>query len=601
MAVNHGLKESNTGPDTAEMAAQEQHLASKPGVRSLGHEEISRRYRTLVEQLPLVIYIDALDASSSNIFTSKQIEPLLGYSVEEWASDKDLFVRTLHPDDRDRVLAAHADSHATLTPLSLEYRLVARDGRVVSVRDEAVVVHDDSGSPLYLHGYLLDVTVERETQEQLRSMALFDPLTQLANRAFFQEQFHQAVAMRKEGQSMTVLMFIDLNEFKTINDRWGHDAGDRVLQTLGKRIQETVRAGDAAARMGGDEFAIVLPAVDDPAEAARAAERLLERIRQPIEIDEEHLCVTASIGISLGDDVDAMLKEADAAMYRSKTQQDVGYAFYDAAVDSAAVQRSRRVAELRDALARSEFRVDYQPIVALQEHKITTYEALLRWEHPREGLVAPLDFIPLAEESGLIVEIGTWVLKEACAFGAQLISEGREGIRVAVNVSARQLQDDEFAHRVAECLDAHALPPDRLTLEITESVLLAAGDHVQRQLESLKTLGVMLALDDFGTGYASLAYLQRFPVDILKIDRTFTAQIASSAEPVLLKGIIELGSALGLTLIAEGIETIEQHQIVQRLGCHGAQGFYFGYPERIPVTDLVVPAIVASPADDAGK
>jgi EAL domain-containing protein (putative c-di-GMP-specific phosphodiesterase class I) len=344
--------------------------------------------------------------------------------------------------------------------------------------------------------------------------------------------------------------------------------------------------------MGGDEFAVVLPAVDDPAEAARAAERLLERIRQPIEIYEERLCVTASIGISLGDDVDAMLKEADAAMYRSKTQQDVGYAFYDAAVDSAAVQRSRRVAELRDALARSEFRVDYQPIVALQEHKITTYEALLRWEHPREGLVAPLDFIPLAEESGLIVEIGTWVLKEACAFGAQLISEGREGIRVAVNVSARQLQDDEFAHRVAECLDAHALPPDRLTLEITESVLLAAGDHVQRQLESLKTLGVMLALDDFGTGYASLAYLQRFPVDILKIDRTFTAQIASSAEPVLLKGIIELGSALGLTLIAEGIETIEQHQIVQRLGCHGAQGFYFGYPERIPMTDLLVPAIV---------
>jgi diguanylate cyclase (GGDEF)-like protein len=397
--------------------------------------------------------------------------------------------------------------------------------------------------------------------------------------------------MRKDGQVQTVLMFIDLNEFKTVNDRWGHDVGDRVLQTLGGRIQETVRAGDAAARMGGDEFAIVLPAVSEPAEAARAAERLLERIRQPIEVDGEHLCVTASIGISLGSDVEAMLKEADAAMYRSKTQLDVGYAFFDAAIDSAAVQRSRRVAELRDALARGEFRIDYQPIVALQEHKITTYEALLRWEHPREGLVAPLDFIPLAEESGLIIPIGTWVLEQACAFGAQLIADGREGIRVAVNVSARQLQDYEFAHRVAECLEAHDLPANRLTLEITESVLLAAGDHVQRQLESLKTLGVMLALDDFGTGYASLAYLQRFPVDILKIDRTFTAQIAPTTEPVLLKGIIELGSALGLTLIAEGIETIEQHQIVQRLGCHGAQGFYFGYPERIPMTDLLVPAI----------
>src|SRR5207248_2782866 len=191
----------------------------------------------------------------------RQIEPLLGYSVEEWASDKDLFVRTLHPEDRDRVLAAHAHSHATHAPLSLEYRLLSRDGRTVSVRDEAVVVNDDSGSPLYLHGYLLDVTVERETQDQLRTLALFDPLTKLANRAFFQEQFQQAVVTRKEGEAETVLMFIDLNEFKTVNDRWGHDVGDRVLTTLGERIHETVRAGGAAARLGGDEFAVVLPAI----------------------------------------------------------------------------------------------------------------------------------------------------------------------------------------------------------------------------------------------------------------------------------------------------------------------------------------------------
>jgi EAL domain-containing protein (putative c-di-GMP-specific phosphodiesterase class I) len=287
-----------------------------------------------------------------------------------------------------------------------------------------------------------------------------------------------------------------------------------------------------------------------------------------------------------------MLKEADAAMYRSKTQQDVGYAFYDAAVDSAAVQRSRRVAELRNAVERSEFRVDYQPIVALQEHRITTYEALLRWEHPREGLVAPLDFIPLAEESGLIVQIGTWVLEQACTFGAKLVADGRAEIRVAVNVSARQLQDRGFAQRVAQCLEAHDLPASHLILELTESVLLAGGDHVQRQLEALKSLGVMLALDDFGTGYASLAYLQRFPVDILKIDRTFTARVANeTTDPVLLKGIVELGTALGLTLIAEGIETVEQHELVQRLGCHGAQGFYFGRPTRIPATNLLVPPV----------
>jgi EAL domain-containing protein (putative c-di-GMP-specific phosphodiesterase class I) len=212
-------------------------------------------------------------------------------------------------------------------------------------------------------------------------------------------------------------------------------------------------------------------------------------------------------------------------------------------------------------------------------------------------LIAPLDFIPLAEESGLIVQIGTFVLDQACSFAARLVAEGRDGVRVSVNVSARQLQAEDFAQRVAACLEQHRLEPDLLTLELTESVLLAAGEPVQRQLEALKRLGVLLALDDFGTGYASLAYLQRFPVDILKIDRTFTANIAGpDAELLLLKGIIELGAALGLTLVAEGIETIEQHEVVRSLGCHNAQGFYFGHPERIPPSDVSVPRLDAASA-----
>jgi diguanylate cyclase (GGDEF)-like protein/PAS domain S-box-containing protein len=579
------------------MAAGADRVSLQHGFEPASEQDVARRYRTLVEHLPLVIYVDALDASSSNMFTSRQIEPLLGYSVEEWARDSNLFVRTLHPDDRERVLAAHAHTHLTHLPLSLEYRLLSRDGRVVCVKDEAVIVHDDFGKPLYLQGYLLDVTVERETQEQLRSMALFDPLTQLANRAFFQEHCQQAVATRGHGADETALMFIDLNEFKTVNDRFGHDAGDCVLQTLGKRIQETVRAGESAARLGGDEFAIVLPAIADPDDAARVAERLLARIGEPIELDGRDLTITASIGIAIGSDVDTMLKEADAAMYRAKANHGAGYAFYDAGIDSAAAQRSRRIAELRDAVAGGEFHVDYQPIIDLDAHTITTYEALVRWDHPTEGLIAPLDFIPLAEESGLIVQIGTFVLDQACSFAARLVAEGRDGVRVSVNVSARQLQAEDFAHRVAACLEQHRLEPDLLTLELTESVLLAAGEPVQRQLEALKRLGVLLALDDFGTGYASLAYLQRFPVDILKIDRTFTANIAGpDAELLLLKGIIELGAALGLTLVAEGIETIEQHEVVRSLGCHNAQGFYFGHPERIPPSDVSVPRLDAASA-----
>ncbi|MDX6399813.1 MAG: hypothetical protein QOF27_419 [Gaiellaceae bacterium] len=224
--------------------------------------EVERRYRTLVEQLPLVVYVDALDESSSNIFTSDQIEPLLGYTVEEWRDDPDLFVRTLHPEDRDRVLAAHAHTHETHEPLSVEYRLVARDERVVSVRDEGVIVLDDAGEPQYLQGYLLDVTPERELQEQLRQQALFDPLTGLANRAFFHEQLEHAISIRKEGQQQTALVFVDLDEFKQINDQFGHAVGDHVLATLGERLKKVIRAGDSVARLGGDEFAVLLASVD---------------------------------------------------------------------------------------------------------------------------------------------------------------------------------------------------------------------------------------------------------------------------------------------------------------------------------------------------
>jgi diguanylate cyclase (GGDEF)-like protein/PAS domain S-box-containing protein len=545
----------------------------------VAYDDVARRYRTLVEQLPLVVYVDALDAESSNIFTSAQVEELLGYTPAEWLADADLFVRTLHPQDRERVLAAHARTHASFDPLSLEYRLIARDGTVVWVRDEGVIVFDDDARPLYLQGYLLNITAEREAQAQLRQLALYDALTGLANRAFFHEQFQHTLSMRKEPARQTALLFMDLNDFKNVNDRWGHDVGDHVLATLGSRIQETLRAGDSAARLGGDEFAIVIPSISEPAEAVRVADRLLEAIRAPIECSRRQLTVNASIGISVGDEVDTMLQEADAAMYRAKRQQDVGYAFYDPELDTAAVQRSRRVIELREAVELGQFTLDYQPVIDLEAYEIAGYEALLRWQHPTEGEVAPLEFIPLAEESGLIVPLGKWVLAEACRYGAMLQADMGREIGMAVNVSARQLQHPEFVSHVEEALAESGLPPHCLTLELTESVLLASGTHTEERLAALKASGISLALDDFGTGYASLSYLQRFPVDIVKIDRSFTDTIASGqADLVLLKGIVDLGNALGLNLVAEGIQTRAQHEIVRGLGCHSAQGFYFGYP-----------------------
>jgi diguanylate cyclase (GGDEF)-like protein/PAS domain S-box-containing protein len=550
-------------------------------------DEVGRRYRTLIEHLPLVVYVDALDAVSSNIFTSPQIEPLLGYSVEEWKTETDLFERLLHPEDRERVLAAHAQTHRTHEPLSIEYRLIARDGHAVWLRDEGVVVLDERQQPLYLQGYLLDITREREAELQLRQQALYDPLTSLANRAFFHERLRHAIKLRHEDGEATGLLYIDLDDFKGINDRWGHDLGDEVLREIGRRIEQSVRPGDTAARLGGDEFAVVLTEPLAPEQAVGVAERLLSEIGRPLESGSGPLYISASIGIAFGGHDETLLKEADIAMYRAKGHPELGYAFFDPELDRAALERSELISELREGIGHGDFRLDYQAVVDLDRHEIMGYEALVRWEHPRVGELPPGDFIPLAEETGLIVSLGEWVLMEACTEAMSLWRLHSRPMHMAVNVSARQLHHPDFVRYVRRALDTSGLIPQLLTLELTESTLLSSDERVAQTLHSIKDLGVVLALDDFGTGYASLSYLRQFPIDVVKIDRSFTANADSKdGDLVLLKGIIDLGHALELNMVAEGIETPEQHTIVRKLGCHQAQGFYFGRPSHPAQRDL---------------
>jgi diguanylate cyclase (GGDEF)-like protein/PAS domain S-box-containing protein len=555
--------------------------------KDLSPTEVARRYRTLIEQLPLVVYVDALDAVSSNIFTSPQIEPLLGYSVGEWKTDTELFARLLHPEDRERVLTAHAHTHDTHEPLSIEYRLIARDGKVIWLRDEGVIVLDDHGHPLYLQGYLLDITREREAELQLRQQALYDTLTGLANRAFFHERLRHAIKLRHDEGQSTGLLYIDLDDFKGINDRWGHDLGDGVLKEIGRRIEQSVRPGDTAARLGGDEFAVVLTEPLSPEQAVGVAERLLKEIGRPLDSGSAPLHMSASIGIAFGNHDETLLKEADIAMYRAKAHPDLGYAFFDPELDRAALDRSKRIGELREGITRGEFRLDYQAVVDLERSRITGYEALVRWEHPTAGELPPGEFIPLAEETGLIVGLGEWVLTEACTEATRLCQLHGRPMHMSVNVSARQLHHPDFLRHVTRALDVSALIPSLLTLELTESTLLSSDERVARTLEQIKLMGVVLALDDFGTGYASLSYLRQFPIDVVKIDRSFTANVGNQGgDLVLLKGIIDLGHALELNLVAEGIETSEQHTIVRKLGCQQAQGFYFGRPSHPAQRDL---------------
>jgi diguanylate cyclase (GGDEF)-like protein/PAS domain S-box-containing protein len=561
----------------ASIVLERELAVEQAAVDAAERREVERRYRTLIEQLPLVIYVDALDAISSNIFTSKQIEGLLGYPVEEWKDDGDLFVKLLHPEDRERVLAAHERTHATHEPLSIEYRLRSHDGEYVFVRDEGVVVVDDDGTPLYLQGYLLDITPERTAEEQLRRQALYDPLTGLANRASFNERLERAVNTRKAPGERTGLLFVDLNGFKSINDRFGHHVGDGVLRALAERMHGVVRAGDTAARLGGDEFAVILERVGEAVDVSAIAQRLHATLAEPLEIEDRRLVVEASIGISLGDDPLELLKQADAAMYRAKVSPGVGFAFFDPGLDKAALIRFRRTGELGEALDRGELHVHYQPIVELDTGETGGYEALLRWEHPMHGLIPPGEFIPLAEGSGSIVPIGAFVLREACLHAAKLGTDERP-LEMAVNVSARQLQHPDFVGHVEKALALSGLSPERLVLEITESVVLDTGD-VEQRLDLLRAKGIKIALDDFGTGYGSLAYLQRLPIDIVKIDRSFTATVDTDAHGrALLQAIVGFGNALGTRLVAEGIERPGQDEVVQQLGCQSGQGFHYGRP-----------------------
>ena len=544
-----------------------------------GVRRAESRYRTLVEQLPLAIYIDRIDEASSNIYTSPQIEPMLGYPAAEWVSNPMLFLETLHPDDKERVLAAHARSHMTGEPLQIEYRLIARDGRVVWVRDEARIIADHHhGDEPVLQGYLLEVTAAKEAEEQLRHQAFHDPLTGLANRALFTDRVEHALELRAGAGEDVAVLFLDLDDFKTINDTLGHPVGDALLQTVGVRLTGALSRSHTVARFGGDEFAVLVENVAGGSSAVDVAAHLLAELNEPFQLEGREVFVTASIGIAVGGGADELLRSADVAMYRAKAGGKAQYVVYAPRMDEDVVGRLELVGDLRRATVAEEFVVHYQPTVELATGSLVGVEALVRWHHPTRGLVPPLEFIPLAEETGSIVEIGRWVLEQACLQGARWRKTlpGAEELQVSVNVSIRQVRRPGLLEDVRGALAVSGLPPEALTLEITESVL-ARGDMASI-LEEVSALGVQLALDDFGTGYSSLSLLQNLPVDTLKIDRSFIRRVDAVERRAFVQAILDLAQALDLPVVAEGIEAPEQVHELERLGCRLGQGFYFARP-----------------------
>jgi diguanylate cyclase (GGDEF)-like protein/PAS domain S-box-containing protein len=428
----------------------------------------------------------------------------------------------------------------------------------------------------------LDITERRSAERLLRHMALHDPLTDLPNRTLLRERLRRQLARGRGGYQFVGLCVLDIDRFKAVNDGYGHARGDELLIQVARRLIGLVRPADTVARLGGDEFAILQAELADPGDAAVLADRLVAGLAEPFEGGGQAIGITASLGVAIaprdGTDADELLRNADLAMYRAKAAGRNGWRFSVADLNRHARRAAEIEADLRGGVARGEFVLHYQPQLALADRRIVGAEALLRWRRPGHGLLRPAEFLGLAEEAGLIVSINEWVLREACRQAAVWQRAGLAPLRIAVNLSPVQFRRQDVVALVAEVLRESGLDPGRLDLEITEGILMGDVAAVGQQLRALRALGVGLSLDDFGTGYSSLSYIRSFPLDRLKIDRSFTRGIDEPGDLAIVRTIIELGRALGLVIVAEGVETAEQLEVLRAEGCDEVQGNYFAAP-----------------------
>jgi diguanylate cyclase (GGDEF)-like protein/PAS domain S-box-containing protein len=526
------------------------------------------------------------DLYSDEIWWNEGVRKLFGYTAEEMGFDKTLWKQRLHPDDAERVIRdIHQHIDTGKANWSDEYRFRRKNGSYAHVIDRGYVVYDKDEMPVRMIGSMMDVTERKSLEEQLTHQALHDPLTNIANRALFQNRVDHALAKLPRSNSSLAVLFLDLDNFKSINDSLGHAAGDKLLVSVAERLQDCLRTTDTAARLGGDEFAVLCESVTRLEEAVMIAERVLDVFRQPFMIDGKETFVGTSIGIAASSEdamtSDALLRNADLAMYLAKNEDKGTYVVFEPKMHEALMERIELEDDLRRGIDQHEFIIHYQPILDLTSNSMLGMEALVRWVHPKYGLLSPMKFIPLAEETNLIVPLGDWVLTEACRQVQEWRKKFDAGVdfSVTVNISIRQFQQKELVEMVGKALASSGLPAHCLILEITESFMMQDTEATIAKLQNLKDIGVRLAIDDFGTGYSSLSYLQRFPIDILKIDKSFVDKLGHGSEGnAVARAIIMMGDSLNLKTIAEGIEHAEQIDALQDLGCAAGQGFHFARP-----------------------
>ncbi len=541
------------------------------------------RWRSLVQNSSDVVAVLGPDGVTR--YVSDSIQRILGYNPEDQVATGVFDSAILHPDDAFQLRAALQD--LLLTPgadATLEFRLWHADGSWRYVEAIARNLIEDPSVGGVVVNYR-DITERKAFEEQLRRQAFHDPLTGLPNRALFADRLEHALARTTRRRQLVAVLYLDLDRFKFANDSLGHDVGDQILIEVGSRLHGVLRSEDTAARLGGDEFVVLIEEIEDRIQVMNLADRICCVLNEPFLISDHEVSVTASIGIAFASSTEAtavdLLRAADVAMYQAKNSGKARYKVFDPEFGASVLERLGLEADLRRALDRGELRVYYQPQVVLSSGRIRSAEALVRWEHPVRGLVSPGEFIPLAEETGLIAPIGAWVLREACRQASAWQHLGDVPITVGVNLSTQQLQQPDLIPQIVYILEETGLPPHLLQLEITESMLMQDVPTNVATLQQLRDMGVSLALDNFGTGYSSLSYLRLFPMDTLKIDKSFVDGLGKNPQDqAVLEAMISLARSFGMTVVAEGVETEQQAVLLQELECAKVQGFLFARPLR---------------------
>jgi diguanylate cyclase (GGDEF)-like protein/PAS domain S-box-containing protein len=546
------------------------------------------------------------DLESGEVRWSAEIYRVYGVAPEGFTPSPEAVLERVHPDDREIVTSARDEAIRNRRTYSVDFRILRPDRSLRFLHEQAEVLLDDSGRRAVLAGTVQDVTDRKLSEEQIRFLAYYDGLTRMPNRLLFTERLEASLNVARRQKRTLALLFLNLDRFKQVNDSLGHTAGDTLLKGVAERLGKCLRdsdtiarggpasgSGDTVARLGGDEFIVCIPDISRGEDAAKVARRILESLKAPFHLDGHEVVVSASIGIGLyphdGQDVETLLRNADAAVNHAKDCGRGNFQFYDQSMNDKALQRLSLENSLRKALERDEMLLHFQPQVDMAAGRTIGIEALVRWRNPELGLLYPGTFIPLAEETGLIQPIGEWVLRKACAQIKAWQKMGHRSLRMAVNLSGRQFHRRELLKIVKSAVEAVDLDPRFLELEITETILLQDLEENVRTLQDLKALGLRISLDDFGTGYSSLSYLKRFPIDTLKIDRSFVQDIATNPEDgAITTAIIAMAKGLHIAPVAEGVERPDQRAFLYKQGCRLMQGFLFGKP--MPA-DLVEPLL----------